>query len=74
MCIRDRKYKVMQEGIIANGDLPTMFSEGLVAMIENTTGGMTSIASSGINFGAVSYTHLNTDRFFLSCGLVVTRG
>ena len=28
-----------------------MFTEGLVAMIENTTGGMTSIASSGINFG-----------------------
>lgn len=46
-----QKYKVMQEGIIANGDLPTMFTEGLVAMIENTTGGMTSIASSGINFG-----------------------
>ena len=46
-----QKYKVMQDGIIANGDLPTMFTEGLVAMIENTTGGMTSIASSGINFG-----------------------
>ena len=46
-----QKYKVMQEGIIANGDLPTMLKEGVVAMIENTTGGMTSIASSGINFG-----------------------
>ena len=46
-----QKHKVMQEGIIANGDLPTMFKEGTVAMIENSTGGMTSIAASGVNFG-----------------------